>query len=94
MRRRAPWLVAGIGLALAVGGISVFWTTNLAPGGGAGWAAYAPLQPGEPAPDVTSDGWTVSWTAGHLLGAALLVLGLLVLAGVAGWSLGRRSARR
>jgi hypothetical protein len=36
----------------------------------------------------------VLWTGQHLLGAGLLVLGLLVLAGVGGWLLGRRTGRR
>ena len=34
------------------------------------------------------------WTGGHLVGAGLAVLGALVLAGVGGWLLGRRSGLR
>ncbi len=34
----------------------------------------------------------LAWTAGRALGAALVVLGLLVLAALGGWSLGRRTA--
>jgi hypothetical protein len=33
----------------------------------------------------------VLWTGTHLLGAALVVLGLLVLTAVGGWLVGRRS---
>ena len=96
MRRAAPWLLLALGTALAVAGVAVFWVTNLAPGAGAGWSAYAPLEPGDPPPDLgsTAGGWAVTWTAGHAIGAALAVLGLLVLAGTAGWLLGRRRARR
>jgi hypothetical protein len=96
VRRALPWLGAGLGVVLAAAGVAVFWATNLsgggAGGGGGRWAAYAPLEPGDPPPP--GAGWQVSWTGGHLLGAALLVAGLLVLAAVAGWLLGRRSARR
>jgi len=35
----------------------------------------------------------VLWTGTHLVGAGLLVLGLLVLAGLAGWLFGRRAGR-
>ena len=43
---------------------------------------------------VASDGdWAVMWTRGHLLGAGLVVLGLLVLVGVGGWWIGRRAGR-
>ena len=92
MSRAAPWLVVGLGGVLAAAGVAVFWTTDLAPAAGAGWTAYAPLRPGDPAP--SGAGWAVLWTRGHLVGAALLVLGLLVLAAAGGWLLGRRSARR
>ncbi|GAB3344385.1 hypothetical protein [Modestobacter lapidis] len=92
MRRAGPWLVLGLGVVLAAAGVGVFWVTNLAPGGGAGWSAYAPLEPGDPAPP--GAGWRVLWTRGHLVGAALLVLGLLLLAAVGGWLLGRRSGGR
>jgi hypothetical protein len=34
----------------------------------------------------------VLWTAGHLIGAALAVAGLLMLVEIGGWALGRRSA--
>ncbi len=92
MRRALPWLVAGLGVVLAIGGVAVFWVTTLSGAGGGGWSAYAPLAPGDPPPP--GAGWQVTWTGGHLLGAALLVAGLLVLAAVTGWSLGRRSAHR
>ncbi len=36
---------------------------------------------------------TVLWNRQHAIGAGLAVLGLLVLAGLGGWFLGRRTAR-
>jgi hypothetical protein len=98
VRRVAPWLVAGLGAALVVGGVAVFWLANTAT-----WTAYsgsyAPLAPeGSPAAFSSRlvlgvDG-SVLWTWRHAAGAGLLVLGLLVLTGVGGWALGRRSGRR
>jgi hypothetical protein len=92
VRRALPWLLLGLAVVLAAAGVAVFWATNLAPVGGVGWSAYAPLEPGGPFPPAAD--WLVLWTGGHLLGAGLLVLGLLVLAAVGGWLLGRRSPRR
>ena len=92
MRRALPWLVAGLGVVLAAGGVALFWATNLSGGGGVGWAAYAPLTAGDPVPP--GAGWQVVWTRGHLVGAVLVGAGLLVLAAVGGWLLGRRSTRR
>ncbi len=94
MRRAAPWLVAGLGLLLAVAGAVVFRAANLAASGG-GWAPYAPLEPGAPAPytGTPPSGWGVLLGAPHAAGAGLVVLGLLVLVGLTGWLLGRRSER-
>ena len=89
MRRAAPWLVAGLGVVLAGAGVAVFWTTNLAPAD-VGWFSYAPLEAGSAPPEAASR-WAAVWTRGHVVGAALLVLGLLVLATLAGWLAGRRS---
>jgi hypothetical protein len=90
VRRRGPLLVAVAGWLLVAAGVVTFWSANQA-----GWTAYTasyqPLQPGESLPVVFfGDGWTVMWTGTHLVGAALVVLGLLVLAALAGWSIGRR----
>jgi hypothetical protein len=61
-----------------------------------GWTSYAPLQETQSAylSAVTFADGTVVWTGQHLLGAGLLVLGLLLLTGVGGWLLGRRAGRR
>ena len=99
MKRLLPGLVAGVGALLVVAGVVVFVIANRS-GGPAdfGWTAYAPLsETRDLASRVTlsfADRWTVLWTGGHLLGAALVVLGLLTLAGIGGWLLGRRSGAR
>jgi hypothetical protein len=95
VRRAAPWLTAAAGAALVVAGVLVFWAANRS-----GWVvhggSYAPLVPAEASesrPDLGLDG-TVLWTGRHAAGAGLAVLGLLLLAAVGGWALGRRSGRR
>jgi hypothetical protein len=96
VRRAVPWLVALLGAALAVAGAVVFAAANRAPDD-FGWSSYAPLtryEIGYQSAVTFSDGTAVLWTREHLLGAGLLVLGLLVLAGVGGWLLGRRVGRR
>jgi hypothetical protein len=94
MRRAGPGLVAAAGLALVVAGVAVFWAANVG-GAGVPEAAYAPLEPGQPAryTSVPASGGAVLWTLQHATGAAVVVLGLLVLAGIGGWLLGRRSGR-
>ena len=101
MRRALPGIVAAIGVVLVFTGIAVFAAANAAHAGGPGdfgWAAYAPLEETHSAYrsalTFTTAGGTVLWTTGHLLGAGLVVLGALVLAGVGGWLLGRRAGRR
>jgi hypothetical protein len=95
--------VGALGALLAAAGAVVFGLANRAP---TGWTAYtgsyAPLQPAMPGryPDAYQseltltfpDGPTVLWTSEHLIGAALVVAGLLVLAGLGGWLLGHRTA--
>jgi hypothetical protein len=102
MRRAVPWLVVGLGAVLIAAGAAVFAAANrgAADFGAAdfGWSSYAPLEQTERAyrSAITytfSDGTTVLWTGQHLLGAGLIVLGLLVLTGVGGWLLGRRMGR-
>ena len=95
MRRALPWLIAGSGAVLVEAGIAVFATAGHGPAD-FGWSAYAPLEPiqGPAATYTFVDSATVLWTGQHLLGAGLLVLGLLALVGVGGWLLGRRSGRR
>jgi hypothetical protein len=97
VRRAAPWLTAGAGTALVVAGVVVFWWANTAR-----WVTYGgsyePLVPGAPSAYESRlvlgvDG-AVLWTWRHAAGAGLVVLGLLVLAAVGGWLLGRRAGRR
>lgn len=67
---------------LLVAGLVVFWTGR----GTAsfGWFAYAPLSE-----EVFSSS-VVMWSRRQALGAALVVLGLLIGAGAGGYGLGRR----
>jgi hypothetical protein len=91
-----PWITGGVGLAVALIGIAVFAAANRH-GSPAdfGWYAYAPLEPGAGPYSSSweivfgSDSWQVLWTGGHLLGAGLVVAGLLVLAASGGFLLGR-----
>jgi hypothetical protein len=92
------WAVGALGALLCAAGAAVFVQGGRSPAGG-GWTAYtgsyAPLGPGAYQSELTlmfDDGASVLWTTNHLLGAALVVLGLLVLAGLGGWLLGRRTA--
>jgi hypothetical protein len=99
VRRVLPWLAAGLGLAAVVAGVVVFVLAAQAPVGDFGWSAYAPLEEVDDAFDSSlvlsfEDRWTVLWTGGHLLGAGLVVAGLLVLAALGGWLFGRRRAAR
>jgi len=95
VRRAIPWLVSGLGAVLAVAGVLVFAAANRGPQD-FGWTAYAPLQ--EVGSDyvngVTFSDGAVLWTPEHLLGAGLLVLGLLLLTGAGAWLLGRRAGLR
>jgi hypothetical protein len=96
MRRARPCVVLGLGVALVVAGVVVFAVANSS---GFGWTAYtssyAPLEPGPYESDwqLTFADGSVLWTRQHALGAGLAVLGLLVLVGLGGWLLGRRSGR-
>ncbi len=85
--RRFAWLGVAIVL-IAVGGVLA--ATSPAGPADFGWFAYTPLDD----PD-----WSMSWrdggtvvllTRARLVGYAVLVLGLVVLAGWAGFRLGRR----
>ncbi|WP_156119084.1 hypothetical protein [Modestobacter caceresii] len=100
MRRAAPRLVLALGAVLCALGVALFWRANRpGPPADGGWAAYTPL-PAETAYQsrltlsFDDDRWAVLWTAGHVLGAVLVVAGLLVLSALAGWLLGRRRAGR
>ena len=99
MRRALPWVVALLGGALVAAGGAVFAVANRSTAPDFGWTAYAPLQTEVPRPYssglvLSFDGWTVLWTAGHLVGVLLAVLGLLLLSGLTGWLLGRRGSHR
>ena len=97
MSRRLPCLVASLaGLLVLAGGVA-FALANR-PRDVVYEGSYAPLEAVE-APYSSSlsltfdDGWSVTWTGGHLLGAGLILLGLLGLAALGGWALGRHASR-
>ena len=94
MRRALPGIVAGLGVVLVLTGIAVFAAANRAPLY-FGWSSYAPLTKavGPYQSGITFSDGAVLWTGEHLLGAGLVVLGALALAGMGGWLLGRRSGR-
>jgi hypothetical protein len=97
MTRRLPAAFAVLGWLLVAAGVVVFWFANRPDG--SGWTAYTgsyePLRPGEGGAYqsvlLLEGGWAVFWTGTHVVGAGLAVLGLLVLVGLVGWLLGRRS---
>ena len=96
MSRRLPWAVAVLGLLLVMGGIALLVAGNRP--ADFGWTSYAPLLPVRDAYQsrlqlTFDDGPAVLWTRTSALGAGTAVLGLLALAGVAGWGAGRRSTR-
>ena len=95
MKRAFPWLVTGLGAVLAIAGVLVFAAANRGPAD-FGWTSYTPLQetPTTYLSAVTFSDGSVLWTRGHLLGASLLVVGLLVLTAAPAWLLGRRAGRR
>jgi hypothetical protein len=92
-----PWLLAGLGGTLVVAGLAVVLTSGAAPVEVL-TGSYRPLEAADldeyrSVLTLTYDG-TVQWTGGQLVGGALVVLGLLVLTGLAGWSAGIRAGRR
>jgi hypothetical protein len=95
MRRAAPLLMAGAALGLVVVGVAVFAVADRRPVEpfAAYSGSYEPLPETFPADSslvVTAAEDAVLWTGGHVLGAGLVVMALLVMAAIGGWSLGRR----
>ena len=94
MRRGLPWAAAGLGIALALSGLALVLTSDAEPVT-VYTGSYSPLDAEtldeyRSVLELTYDG-TVSWTVAQLVGAGLLVVGLLLLSAVGGWVAGRRS---
>jgi hypothetical protein len=95
MSRGLPWAVAVVGLVLVAGGIGLFVLGNQP--ADFGWTAYGPDLMASDAYEsrlqlTFIDGPAVLWTRTSALGAGLALFGLLVLAALTGWVVGRRSS--
>ena len=104
MRRAAPWLVAALGVALCAAGVAVTWVAERSLPDDLGWLPYEPRDAGLPEPGPLGTGgayesrltltfdrpWPAPEDAGHLLGPALVVAGLVLLCGLAGRGVARR----
>ena len=84
-RRALPWASAGAGLALLLTGVVLALTGGAS--GDLSWTAYTGSY--EPLPDTVEV--VHLYTGQEEAGAACAVLGLLLLATVGGWALGRRA---
>jgi hypothetical protein len=96
MRRRLPWATAALGAALLVAGTLVFAITDPPRPAAFGWSAYAPLSTEQAYASrlsLTFDDGAVVWGGQQLVGGGIGVAGLLLLAALAGWALGRRPVR-
>ena len=98
MRQRLPRLVGVLGGLLAIVGIIVFVLASGGPDVVVYDGSYEPLDT-DSAYDSSltldvGEGFLVAWSTQQALGAALAVSGLLVLAALGGWLLGRRAVPR
>lgn len=79
-----PWIVPGLGAVALVAGVTVWlWPRPSA----IGWFAYAPLA------DTEFVGMMPDYTLVYALAIGLVLIGVALLAGWAGFRLGRRPAR-
>ena len=88
MIRRHAWTALGVALILL--GVGLYVAARPGPGD-YGWFAYTPLDNRTPA--FESAGELVLLTRGHVVGAAVTVVGLLVLTAVLAYRSGRRGTR-
>ena len=105
MRRVPPGAFGLLGFGLLVAGVTVVNVADRGPAD-SGWMAYtgsyAPLEEAPRRYVETDEAYTseltvsldgvLPWTTGHLVGAGLVVLGLLVLTALGGWWFGSRRA--
>lgn len=96
MRRGAPWVVGVVGAALVVVGLLVLVLAEEPPAEVFYTGSYEPLAELDRAYQsslgLDLDG-SVVWLRQELVGAGLAAAGALLLVGLAGWLLGRRSRR-
>jgi drug/metabolite transporter (DMT)-like permease len=96
MSRTAAAATAVVGALLVVAGVALFALANSAD---FGWTTYTggyePLEPGayESELELTFSDGSVLWDRQHAIGAGIAVAGLLLLAVLGGWLLGRRTTR-
>ena len=96
MSRGLAWAASTLGLALVAAGVALYVLGNQP--AGVGWSAYGP-HPWPPGAYESrlllsyDEGPAVLWTRTSALGAGIALVGLLVLAVLAGWVAGLRSAR-
>lgn len=83
---RAPLAASAFAVAVLAAGLAIFLTHRYSfPGGVAvGFASYEPLDP----QSISTGG--VLWSETAVVGLGLVVVGLVLLAGVGGFTLGRR----
>ena len=89
MRRAAPAVVAGTGAVLVVLGVALLLRADIRYDGAVGWVAYGSEGVEQAMARADRRFWVEAGDSA-LLGALLFVAGLLVIAVLAGWLLGRR----
>lgn len=91
MRRRLPAVTAVVALVSVTAGVVLVLTADVRADGAVGWFAYGDAAVEQAMQRADSRFW-IEAEDSALVGAALVVVGLLALAALAGWLVGRRRA--